>query len=248
MLFVIVSRFHDIGSSHDINFKGLGYISNCKLHSRSRMDQTAHGNKAICRHFSNARPGKPSLNVRKQPCCEKISISIYTGINIGRPWYFACRVGEASMPGPSGFADSLSEAEAALLIQDLFGEQSGDESTGSRVSCFNNRGSAGNGAGAAPEECHDKGLYERDVSPYGLTPDEVQAALPRPVKEFSIISVNIGSYELHKDVAMNWPHTVKCFHETQLDKGMIRYACKEALFSNQHILACLLYTSDAADE
>ena len=141
------------------------------------------------------------------------------------------------MPGPAGFADALSEAQAVLLIEELFGEQSGDESAGSGVLCVNDNDSVDRGDVGPPEERQDKSLYERDVPTLGLTPDEVQAALPRPVKEFSIISANIGSFELHKDVAMNWPHTVKCFQETQLDKGMIRHACNEALFSNQHILA-----------
>ena len=76
------------------------------------------------------RPGKSSLNVRKQPCHEgdwhierygHHIFSKFMGFSVGRPWHFACRVGEASNPGPPpSFADTLDEAEAVSPLNELF--------------------------------------------------------------------------------------------------------------------------------
>jgi len=150
--------------------------------------------------------------VRKQPRHENVRV-LFNKTLVGFPWHHARRVGEAENPGPrSAFAETIDEEEAVRVRHELFGDDT-DSIDG-----------------------RDKSIYERGM-PDELCSNDVQAALPRHSKDFSIISSNIGCYELHKDVIMNWPQTVKCFQETQLDRGMIRFAQKVATFSGQHILA-----------
>lgn len=54
-------------------------------------------------------------------------------------------------------------------------------------------------------------------------------------KRFSIISSNVGSYDLHSDVVLGWKYDVKCIQETQLDQAKTKYADKQTTFNDQFL-------------
>jgi hypothetical protein len=134
------------------------------------------------------------------------------------------------LDGDDQLTNQVSQKEAVALINELFNK---DNATSQVFQV--DTGNRQDGGSDSPVNS-DVDSDREDA--YDISANDVQAYRnENDHKNFSIISSNVGSYDLHSDVVLGWKYDVKCIQEAQLDQAKTKYANKQATFNDQCLIS-----------